>query len=231
MLLIAIIFVAMLVRYMYWTIEKHGEHLAKIEHDQTYREQEELRLTLLLEDKPNSLRLLRQRADLRYYGKNWPGIIDDLQKVVKLSPSDDTAWHELAEAQIMSGDYRSAFESASKAVEIDPGYADYYSCLTRANICLGNFESANKTAKTWADILDANAEKPAPKPTAGFHWARALSSSSNPDFLLSRSAIEQGANNIDAAKDFLKRALSEGAEMEELSRDPAYKKLSEIAAY
>ena len=72
------------------------------------------------------VRLLRSRADLRRLDANNRGTADDLSVLLKLTPWDDAAWSELAEAKAALGETDAALAAFAEASKLDPGYEDYY---------------------------------------------------------------------------------------------------------
>lgn len=94
-------------------------------------------------------RLLRCRADLKRLDTDHAGTADDLSLLLKLTPWDDAAWAELAEARAELGQTDEALAALAAASDLDPGYEEYY--MTSANLLLAKERpgEADKIIDAW----------------------------------------------------------------------------------
>ena len=84
-----ILAMALVVRYIFWSVDQDGQRLARLETDGAYRQEELLALDRELTSDPTNARLRRQRADLRRFDRNHAGVAEDLEVYLKAVPADD----------------------------------------------------------------------------------------------------------------------------------------------
>lgn len=107
-------------------------------------------------------RSLKFRADLRRFDANHSGAAGDLAELLSLTPWDDAAWAELAEARAELGQIDGALAALAAASGLDPGYGEYY--MASANLLLadGRADEAGKILDDW----EARDSDPRPRAAA-----------------------------------------------------------------
>lgn len=128
-------------------------------------------------------RLLRVRADLRDLDGDYSGSAADLEQLLRLTPWDDVAWSELAEALRGQGDDEGALAAWEKATELDPDYEDYHAAAAGAAIRLGRYAEVERLLAAWEDRSEGSSPGSAARLTA-FRSAAALARGDENDALV-----------------------------------------------
>lgn len=105
-------------------------------------------------------RLLLYRADLRRLDGNRAGAAEDLERLVKLTPWDDSAWAELADDLAAAGRLKPALEAMDEAVRIDPGYDEYRQSQTSLALRSGEVRRAGEALRGWSNMDGAQQDDP-----------------------------------------------------------------------
>ncbi|MBN2713443.1 MAG: tetratricopeptide repeat protein [Planctomycetes bacterium] len=223
-----IIALAIVVRYMYWSVEQDGKDLARLESDDAYRAACIARLDAAVLAGTAGPKEFRLRADLRRFEGDWGGVADDLDVYLKRRPKDDTAWYELAEALRETGKYAEALPAAEKACALDPQYIDYQKMKMGCAIIAGDLEAALIASGAWHDLIENSLEQPKSYRTY-LGWLPRSNPEDDPDFPLYNAALALAKGSVAGAESWLDNAESLGVfEREDLAGDPVLEKLLEL---
>lgn len=232
-ILLGIILMALLVRYLYWTIDQEGARLARMESDTDFRREERARLDDRLAARPDDLRALRLRADILALDADWDGAARDLDHCLRLNAKDDTAWSELAEARMRLNQSREAVEAARRAVELDPDYIDYRAVLCRAQLLAEDLPAARSAWGAWQALArKLHEERATDAPRRLANWLPRLSPLENPYLHLHEAALLLAEGEAAAARDAFARASGSphAPAPGDLAEDPVLSGLSRLPA-
>ncbi len=144
----ALVVMALIVRYVYWTLDRELQDLARAENDAEYRAEALARLDARLARRP-APKLWLQRANLRRFAGDLAGVRADLQAYLTARPRDDAGWSELAEACSQLGDPAAALAAAEQAWRLDPKYPDYPALVVRCALLAAEVELGREALRAW----------------------------------------------------------------------------------
>lgn len=144
----ALVVLALVIRYVYWTLDRELQDLARAENDAEYRAELLARLDARLVQRP-APKLWLQRANLRRFAEDLPGVREDLQAYLAARPRDDAGWSELAEACSQLADHPAALAAAERAWRLDPKYADYPVLVVRCALLAESVEIGREALRAW----------------------------------------------------------------------------------
>lgn len=230
-LFLAFIVLAFVIRYVYWLIDSEGARLARIETDPAFRAATIAQLGETLAANPDDTRSLRLRADAYLFDYNWPAAERDLAVFVEHVPGDDTAWGELAEARLRTGNFRQALEAAERAAEQDPAYIDYRALTCRACLLLGDLSGAKDALVEWKRLAEETGrERAQSRPRRIANWLPMVSPLENPFLHLHDAAVSLAEGDRESAGELIDRAENSphGVNWDLVSDDPVLKPLLSV---
>ena len=197
-----ILAMALVVRYIYWSVDQDGQRLARLESDPAFRKEELSALDQEIARYPEDPRLRRRRADVRRFDINFSGVAQDLEVYLKAVPADDTGWSEFSEALLQLGPDRAedALTAIETAIRLDPDYIDHHAMRVRACLGLGRISVAKEAVDQWQALAESVSEKPRARAPRGMQWGPIQHAKDDPWLAVYQTAVLLAEGETGTAK-------------------------------
>jgi tetratricopeptide (TPR) repeat protein len=182
-------------------------------------------LTRILENHPEDVSALIQRADAYRRLKQYDGALADYFEVIRLDPNNRAAWFQRGSTYANLKQWDNAVADYSKAIELDPNNANVPYLQALAHLGMSGAEGYRKTC---AQMLDHFGQTENAAAAHWVAWACALAGDAVEDF---NGVIDLAELMADKGGKTDQNLTSLGAVLYRAGRvDEAVQKLSELAA-